>query len=224
MSASPEIDKQLVRLVNQRDAEASRMFIRRFTPVVRWRVGAALSRYERTSERHSREDVLDLIQEVFVALLQRGGRVLQHWDPDRGLSLEGYIGLVAYREASARLKSGRKSGWAEAPTPAVVLNDQVDERTPEAHLSAKQQVDAVLSRVDQALSPRGRQILRSMLEPGTTDSDLCERFELTASALYTFRSRVHGLISAARKRLELEVGSGAASRRSLTTTTSADRA
>ena len=44
--------------------------------------------------RDIRQEVEDLSQEVFLQLFAEGGRVLATWQPERGLTLLNFVGLV----------------------------------------------------------------------------------------------------------------------------------
>jgi len=59
-------------------------------------VGRKLLFYRNRSAagRDVRQEVADLIQEVFMALFADDARVLRSWQPERGLSLDNFVGLV----------------------------------------------------------------------------------------------------------------------------------
>ena len=99
------------------DAVAVRELLDRLLPVVQTRVGLALMRRQGQARgRNVRAEVEDLSQEVFLALFERDGRVLRGWQPERGLSLKGFVGLVAEREAGCILRTGKRSPFTEEPT------------------------------------------------------------------------------------------------------------
>jgi hypothetical protein len=73
--------------------------------VVQSRAARALSRY-RPRGRDTRQDVEDLVQEIYLALFEQDGRVLKSWDPDRGLSLRNFV-VSAAAAALLMLRSPR---------------------------------------------------------------------------------------------------------------------
>ena len=74
------------------------------TPVIQARVARTLlaHRSPLASGRDLRQEVEDQIQEVFLALFARDGRVLRSWLSERGLSLENFVGRVAERMSGNR--------------------------------------------------------------------------------------------------------------------------
>ncbi|WP_437774464.1 hypothetical protein [Sorangium sp. So ce1097] len=53
---------------------------------------------------------------MFLSFFADGGRTLRQWDAARGLSLPGFVGLVAKREVASTLRSRRRNPWTDAPT------------------------------------------------------------------------------------------------------------
>ena len=51
-----------------------------------------------------RQVVEDQTREVFLALFTRDGRILRSWEPEGGLSLESFAGLVAKRQVLSFLR------------------------------------------------------------------------------------------------------------------------
>ncbi len=214
-------DRDLVARALRRDPEGCRALIDCLTPVIRRRVARALARGARHSGRPpQRSDVLDLVQEVFVLLLDRDGRVLRQWDPERGLSLENFVGLVAEREAGAILRSGRRSAWAEEPAP----DDKLELRAhtapePERIAASRQQLGRTLASLRASLSPRNYGLFEALYIHQQPIEQVAESFGMTPNALYTFRSRLKAEIAKLRDELtpipagpsrSVSVGSGGA--------------
>lgn len=196
-------DQELVDAVVARDAEACRAFIARLTPVIRHRVARVLSvhaaRRGRPVERH---EVLDLIQEIFVVLLDRDGRVLRSWEPSRGLSLQNFVGLVAEREAGAFLRSGRRSGWAEAPTDDTFLTaNAASDVDCERQLGARQLLERLVERLRERLSPRGFALFHALYVQEQEVEAVAEDFAMSPNALYTFRTRLRREVATIRSEL-----------------------
>ncbi|MBX3247779.1 MAG: sigma-70 family RNA polymerase sigma factor [Myxococcales bacterium] len=196
-------DHDLVDAVLARDPEACRAFITRLTPVIRHRVARVLAahaaRRGRPVERH---EVLDLIQEIFVLLLDRDGRVLRSWEPSRGLSLANFVGLVAEREAGAFLRSGRRSGWAEAPTDDAFLASSVGgDVDSERQLGARQLLERLVERLRERLSPRGFALFHALYVQEQDVEAIAADFAMSPNALYTFRTRLRREVAAIRSEL-----------------------
>lgn len=188
-------DTELVSAALARDPEACRTLIALLAPVVRQRVAKLLLLHAGRSGRNPRPaDVDDLAHDVFLLLFDADGRVLQAWDPQRGLSLRNFVGLVAQREASAILRSGRRSAWAEDPTPDDV-QIYVERQNPEREVAAREELSLLLERLRERLSPRGLLLFEALFSDHQAVEQVCERFSMTPNAVYSFRNRLQNLVS-----------------------------
>ena len=110
------------------DPAALTRLVALLTPVIQARVARTLlaRRFRLAAGRDVRQEVEDLSQEVFLALFARGGRVLRAWEPERGLSLENFVGLVAERQVLSFLRSSRRNPW---PEETAFAEDELDAET-----------------------------------------------------------------------------------------------
>src|SRR4029077_16697505 len=100
------------------DPESETRLVAVLTPVVHIRVARKLRalQYLSAGGRDVRQEVEDLCQDVFLALFQRDAHVLRAWRPERGLSLESFVGLVAERKVFTFFRNGRSNPWREELT------------------------------------------------------------------------------------------------------------
>ncbi|MGV3621264.1 MAG: hypothetical protein ACO1OB_10625 [Archangium sp.] len=98
----PEVTS-LIAAAGRKDRVATRQLVERLFPVVRARVRLVQAR--RSDLRHL--DANDLIQQVFVVLLDQDARQLAQWDPARGATFEGFVGMVTEREVG---NAGQRAG------------------------------------------------------------------------------------------------------------------
>jgi RNA polymerase sigma-70 factor (ECF subfamily) len=183
------LDAELVKRAARGDSSACDALVRRMSPIIRRRVSRALMVHGK-HDGVQRSDVLDLCQEVFVVLLDRGARVLSTWDPQRGLSLDNFVGLVAEREARSILRSGRRSAWAERPTAYDDLSLLGLSETLERQLAARQELTNTLDALRERLTPSGFAMFEALFVDEEPIEAVAERFRTTPNALYTFRSRL----------------------------------
>ena len=189
-------DLDLVHAVLSRDPAACRALIAQLAPVVRQRVAKMLLQAAARSGRApTPSDIDDLAHDVFVVLFDREGRVLKAWDPQRGMSLRNFVGLVAQREAAAILRSGRRSAWAEDPTQDDVRLG-VDAHTPEREAAAREELGLVLERLRERLSPRGLLLFEALFSDQQSVEQVCQHFDMTPNAVYSFRNRLQSLVGA----------------------------
>ena len=197
-----EVDDDLVRRALAGEPAARRNLVLRLTPVVKRRAVLAWAICRGCRGRAlSRHDVLDLTQQVLLLLFDRDARILRSWDPSRGLSLSGFVGLVAEREAIALLRTGRRSAWAETPTSDDIL-EQVAEPTPlDQRLFLRDELVRIWHCVEQQLSPRGLALFRALLVEEQPIEQVALEFAMSTGALYTFRSRLRRHVHDIRRRL-----------------------
>lgn len=188
-------DEDLARRALSGDAVATRRLVAHVLPIVQARVARVLVRRRGGSGRDVRQEVEDLAQEVFAALFENGGRVLRAWDPARGLSLASFCGLVAEREAASILRSGRRSPWAADPTDADDLEkDLPAESGLEARLATREQLELLVDRVREALSPLGLEMFERLVVQEEAVESVCAATGMSADAVYAWKSRIGKLV------------------------------
>jgi RNA polymerase sigma-70 factor (ECF subfamily) len=184
-------DHRRVRAAIAGDARELRALLVRLTPVIQARVARVLIRFGRSRGRDARQEVEDLTQDVFVALFDREGRVLQSWDPARAMSLENFVGLVAEHRAINILKSGKRSPFTEDATSpesidlAMGSHDQV-----ERPVAARDVLSKVIERLRAELTPKGFMVFRLLVIEQKEPQEVCAQLGMTIDAVYAWRSRL----------------------------------
>lgn len=191
----------LVAAVLAGDRAARHRLVVQLSPVVRHRVARVLIHRARGNvhDHTGRQELLDLVQDVFVLLLRDGGKVLASWRSTDGLSLLNFVGLVAEREATTMLRSGRRSAWAEAPTDDICETSgrftDGDSVTPEGQVGAREELEMLSAFISERLSPRALELFRALFVNNESIEDICLRFSMAPAGVYTFRSRVRALVA-----------------------------
>jgi RNA polymerase sigma factor (sigma-70 family) len=177
------------------DTTALARLVRAATPVIQARVarGLLLWRHGGNAGRDVRQEIEDLTQEVFLALFADDGRVLRGWQPERGLTLEGFVGLVAERQVASILRSGKRNPWKEDPTLPADLDEIADGEGPEALAASREQMRRLLDRLTEELSPLGRRLFQLLFLDELSIEDATRQTGLSADALYAWRSRLRRL-------------------------------
>jgi RNA polymerase sigma-70 factor (ECF subfamily) len=149
----------------------------------------------RRQGRDLRQEVEDLVQEVFVALFADDARALRAWDPTRGMSLVNFVGLVAEHQIASLLRSGRRNPWTEEPTVSDALDrslgavDAEDERVHSRELLVR-----VLDRLRAELSPRGMVVFQLLIIEDRGADEVAAQVGMTVDAVYAWRSRFGKLV------------------------------
>lgn len=198
--AIAEDDQRLVEraLAGERE-DAKRLFIA-LTPVIQARVARLLWRH-RESGRVSRQDALDLTQDVIAALLADGGRILLGWDPARGLSLKNFVGLVAERHTLSTLRR-RIPEFSDEPNDSTRVDFDWEETVEERLVASRELLQKLSSRLHKSLSPLGLEVFHRLYVEEQSVEEIQLECDLTPVAIYQWRSRLRRL--ARRTLLELQ--------------------
>ena len=191
-----ESTADLVRRALAGDQAALTELVAVLTPVIQARVARTLlARRDRfAGGRNVRQEVEDLSQEVFLALFSREAHILRSWEPERGLSLENFVGLVAERQVLSFLRSGRRNPRQE--TSAFEEEDlelEAPESGPEEVTASRERLTFLLDRMREELSPLGRRIFDLLFIQDLSLPEVTAASGLSADAVYTWRLRLRRL-------------------------------
>ncbi len=172
------------------------------TPVIQARVARCLllRRSGLAAGRDVRQEVEDLSQEVFLTLFTESGKVLLDWQPERGLSLENFVGLVAERRSASIMRSGKRSPWKEDPTLTEELDEQ-DDTNPEAETASRMTLRNLLHRLTEELSPLGRRLFELLFLQDLSVAEVGRQTGMSADAIYAWRSRLRRLANKIRQEM-----------------------
>ncbi len=169
--------------------------VKALTPVIQSRVarGLLLRRTGMAAGRDIRQEVEDLTQEIFLLLFADGGKVLRSWQPERGLSLLNFVGLVAERQTASLLRSGKRSPWKEDPMLPEDLDQAAPGSGPEEIAASREQLKLLLHRLTEELSPLGRHLFDLLFLRELPFEEVTRQTGMTADAVYAWRSRLRRL-------------------------------
>jgi RNA polymerase sigma-70 factor (ECF subfamily) len=173
-----------------------RTLVDRLTPIIQARVARALLvRRPPGSGRNVQQEVGDLTQDVFLSLFTDGARTLRSWAPERALSLENFVGLVAQRQACSLLRTGKTSPFATEPEELATLDRLAPPAAaPEAVVASREQLALLLDRLRESLSPRGLELFYRLLVYEEPVEQVRAATGMSADAVYSWRNRVGRLL------------------------------
>jgi len=190
---NPEDTAILIRRALDGDQTALTALVALLTPVIQARVARTLlaRRSLLAGGRGVRQEVEDLSQDVFLALFDRDARVLRSWEPERGLSLPNFVGLVAERQVLSFLRSGRRNPWKEEPS---FTDDELDAEAPESGpeeiVASREHLSLLLDRLRESLSPLGWRLFDLLFVQELSQAEVQAASGLSADAVYAWRSRL----------------------------------
>ena len=169
------------------DRMAARALVTRLMPIVQARVRLLLRK-----ERRHTDGTDDLVQEVWTRLLADGGRKLLKFDAARGASLEGFVGMLATREAGNTLReqrAQRRGGRAQvaAVTPDAVPSTSGD---PSAHASASELQQRVRRFVEGELPVKGQLVFRYVFTDQISPSEAARAMGVTPQVVYNWQHKI----------------------------------
>lgn len=184
-------DQALVRAVQQGQRYAIASLIGQLTPVIQARAAGALRKTAAVHGRDPRQEVADLTQEVFVALLKDDARMLTSWKPG-GLSLRNFVGLIAERQVISILRSKRRAPYTEQPSSDhdEILMSLRPAEGPERALATREALEHLLMQLREALSPGALDIFYRLFVHEQSIETICTETGSTPSAVYAHRHRI----------------------------------
>lgn len=198
--------KGLLLRVMKGDATATRRLVTLMKPVVHARVARAVVRQQNQARgRSMRQDVEDMVQEVFAALFARGGKALKAWDPERGLSFRNFVGFLAEREVVSILRCGKRNPWTEDPTMddrLVVLSGRGPSH--ELQVASRELLETLAERLRERLSPMGWRYFQLLYVEERPVKEVASATGTSEDALYAWRSRLGRLIKQLRSEILTE--------------------
>ncbi len=175
------------------DVSSVRMLVDRLSPIISKRITATL--WRRTHGRQVAQEVADMTQDVFLTLFQSDGKALRAWDPARGMSLDGFVGMLAQHQVISILRNGRTSPWREEPTESDKFDAFGSSTiTPEAVTTSRDDLRTLLDRLRENLSPRGLELFQRIIVDEEPLDDLAAKTGLTRDAIYQWKSRLLRII------------------------------
>lgn len=181
-------DRALIEACAADDRRAQRELMRRLMPVLEAQVASVARRAPSRVGRDSRREVCDLLQDVLVELFRNQAQELRRWDPERGLSLEGFVRLVARRHALRKLLRG-KPERLESTEPEVLESHHAAQR--HDAIEERDLLDAVLRQLHKDMSPRDVELFQRLFLEEQSSATVAEQMNMTPVALKKWRSRMY---------------------------------
>ncbi len=171
--------------------DAIRHLVHRLMPIVRATVRRALG-FAVAGHRLGVE-VEDLEQDVWLHLVAQRGRRLSSFRPDRGISLESYVTILAEREVITQLR--RRAALKRGRHLQAVCNDSVPspDPTPEQRVADRQLVASLHRSLEAQLPERGRLIWRYTFTDGREPREVAELIGVKVQVVYNWQHKIRQL-------------------------------
>ena len=135
------------------------------------------------------DDVDDISQETFVALLEKDGRLVRSWDPDRA-SFETYSGHIAAQRAIDYVRRRRELLFDDDAPPESMELAIDSSRNPDRLAASRELQEKTLARLWDELHEQGRRMFELIIVEEREVDDICTQTNMERSAVYAWRSRL----------------------------------
>lgn len=186
------VDRELIRRATSKDQAALDRLLEVLIPALYVRVAFVLRRRAAAARgRNVRQELEDIVQDLLLRLFADEGKILRDWDPERGATLEQFLGLVAERHVASQLRSHRRNPWTEDPTIAELLSEREDV-TPsvEMRFASREMCIVILDRLRARLSPLALQLFYALVVEGRDADAVSAETKIPKRALYNWKNRL----------------------------------
>lgn len=146
----------------------------------------------------------DLVQEVWKSLFENGGRKLLAYLPERGATLEGFVGRIAEREVQTILRgqNARKRGghlkpirlFEEGSGPGVPVRDPG--ASPEAMTVASDLAAQLGEHLAATLPERGLLVFRYVFTDGLEPGQAARLLGVKVQVIYNWQHKIRSIAQA----------------------------
>ena len=172
------------------DRRAVSAFVRVMTPIVQARAAKAMRGFAVegvSGSSRTRRHGPRYIPGAFA----NESKLLRGWDPDRGLSFQNFVGLIAYRLALSKLRTQKSNPFNADPTMDEELEQgQEPEPAFDTALAQRDLMVKVVARVRAKLSPLGLSLFTALIIEEREIEDVMMEESMSRDALYAWRSRL----------------------------------
>jgi RNA polymerase sigma factor (sigma-70 family) len=186
-----EAELELVRAALTGDRVSIRRLVGRLRPIVHTEVAHLLLRRQAAMGRSARQELDDLVQEVFARLWADDGKLLRRWDPARGRSLDSWVRLVARSRVLDQLRSRRRNPAHGESLDDVELEHAASADAPSlaATLGAREDLERIQLRLREQLSERDWMLFIALFAEGCGVQQVSEEIGMSTAAVYQWKSR-----------------------------------
>lgn len=175
------------------------------TPVVQARVARALLRHAAGRSRSTQQEVEDMTQEVFLSMFADDHKVLRSWDPELGLSLQNFVGLVAQRRVVSILRTHKREPWFEEPMADLGADDvHTAPVWMESAVQSRQLLERLVEQLEATLSQRGYALFLRLYVHEESVEAVADALGMTPNAVHQWRHRLGAAAKAALTSLKQE--------------------
>lgn len=181
---------QLLSAVLEGDTTASTSFFYRYNPTIEMCVRRIL---KRSKFSFSEEDIRDLVNDIWVSLLEHDMRPLRRFEPQREIQLKTWISLLARNKTIDRLRSLPEELFytedvdraKDLPSPRPLPTDELEGR----------EYSNMVRDAMQKLTPEDRSFFLAWYTDNCDPIELAHQFGISIGTVYSRRFKIQAKLS-----------------------------
>lgn len=193
--AAVDGDQRLVRRALRGHGDAVRALVDRLMPVIRAQVAYGITR--RAGRVQAGRD--DYAQEIWLALWAEDGKRLRAYEPGRGATFEGYVGVVAERLFRSLLRkevAQKRGGDLHQVDQEALDRVHAEGQGPAAQVEARRDAEALWAHLQTVLPERGQLVFRLIYTDGLTVDDAAAALGVNRQVVYNWQFKIRNAAKA----------------------------
>ncbi|MCH9683718.1 MAG: sigma-70 family RNA polymerase sigma factor [Deltaproteobacteria bacterium] len=160
----------------------------RLIPVLRMQISILC---QHMGHDRSSNDRQDLLQDALVELFRSGAQELRRWSPQGGLSLEGFVRLIARRFVARKIvvKAQRRERFLSTAPDALDAVGPIDGL--DDNLARQHDLDVVLRELHARMSDRDRVLFTRLFIEEQPSAAVAREVGMSIDALKKWRTRIY---------------------------------
>lgn len=198
------LDAQLLKQVLNGDRRANREFERLATPLIQRAVAQILYRCWQGDPSLARQQLADLVQDVYICLWENDQKKLRDFNPTRG-PLPAFVKLIAKQTTITRLRTKRTDPRTHISLDEDLLAkifSEATENSAEQDFLRRDLLNKAAAQLTDQLEPAKLSLFRALMVEQTDDLEaLAQQHQTSIGNLQQHRSRFKQKLQAVLKRL-----------------------
>jgi DNA-directed RNA polymerase specialized sigma24 family protein len=180
-----DVDIACVRAAIDRDAAALVKLFEFLAPVIQGRIAEVL-RMRRLGRHYQRQDIVDLVHDVFAMLLEDPERILSGWDPSAGRSLKSYVGQRVEWFVISQLRAQRHATQLVELDAASLRRSGADDGSVEN----RELVSGLIAAIQTKWSDFGVKLFHQLFVLGAPSKQVAKEMDLGVDGVDQWRCRI----------------------------------
>ena len=164
-----------------------RELVAHLAPFVQAEVAMMMTRYGNIRGRSGRQEVQDLVQDVFVILFRENGKTLRTWREDGGRKFGSFVRLVAKRRVLSLMRTRSKNPWPDDPMDHASLDRRSSGSDFEASVHFKEEFDALWEKLERWFGEDDHRLFRLFFVEGLSIGEVESVTGKSRQTLYSWR-------------------------------------